>query len=416
MASINTTSTLAGLFKEVYGESVIDLAKPSAKLSQRIKFSEAEAIGLNFNQPVNVQLEHAFAASASGTTPTLLTVNTGQLKNAQVNGSQLVGRSQVDYEAIAKSMNGGKSAFLQATRHIVRNLSQSAVKRLEAQLLHGRRGIGTISSVSGASTTRAWVITDASWSAGIWAGMVGATLDVMTAAATGAKRNSNAAVVVVSVDMANKTVNVSGNSTDLGNIVANDVIFFETHSSTTEFAGLDLITRNTGSLFGIDASTYDLWGGNVYSTSTGVLSMAKVLEGMSLAASFGLDQDATLVVSPKCYEVLNADLAALRMFDGSYSESKATNGFATLKYVGQTGSLEILPHPMQKDGLAHLFCPAEAKRIGATDLTFIKRHGTNEALILENSTTAGAEMRVYSHQALFAEAPRHTVVFDGITY
>ena len=49
MAAVNTTTTLAGLFKEVYGDSVIDLAKFLAKLSSRIGFSEADAIGQNFN-------------------------------------------------------------------------------------------------------------------------------------------------------------------------------------------------------------------------------------------------------------------------------------------------------------------------------------------------------------------------------
>ena len=141
MAATNTTTTLAGLFKEVYGTSVIDLTKGTARLSSRIKFSEAEAIGNKYHQPVNVKLEHAFAYAAAGSTPTLLTANTGQTQDAQVDGAQIVGRSNVDYEAIAKSMNGDKAAFIQATKHVVKNLSNSGMKRLEIQLLHGRHGL-----------------------------------------------------------------------------------------------------------------------------------------------------------------------------------------------------------------------------------------------------------------------------------
>ena len=414
MASVNTTTTLSGLFKELYGTSVIDLCKFNSKLARKIKFSEAEAIGNLFHQPVDVQLEHAFTAAASGTTPTLLTVNTGQLKDAQVQGSQLVGRSAVDYEAIAKSMNGDKAAFVQATKHIVRRLSNSATKRLECMLLHGQKGLATISSVSGSSTTRAWVITDASWAAGIWAGTVGATLDVYTSG--GSKRNTNAVVTITSVTPSTKTINVSGNATDLGNIVATDVLFWETHSASTEFAGLDAITRNSGSLFGIDAATYELWGGNTYSTSTGVISMPKILDAIALTASYGGSQDVCAVVSPKGFEVLNSDLAALRQYDGSYQAANGENGYEALRYHSQVGAVEIMSHPFQKDGMCHIFVPEETKRIGAGDLSFIRRHGSNEALILESSTTASAEMRVYSHQALFIECPRHTVVLDGITY
>jgi len=414
MATINSTSTLTGLFKEVYGNSVKDLASFKPKILNKIGFSEVDAIGNLYHQPVDVQLEHSFTAAATGSAPTLLAVNTGQMQDAQVQGSQLIGRSQVDYESIAKSMNGDKAAFISATKHVVRRLSNSITKRLEIMCLHGRNGVGTISSVSGSSTTRAWVVTDNSWSAGIWAGMVGASLDVYTSGGT--KRNTNAQVLITSVVPSTKTINVSGNSTDLTAIVATDNLFFETQSPTTEFAGLDVISRNTGTLFNINSATYELWGGNVYSTSTGVLSMSKLLDAVSLAVSYGLAGDVCAVMAPKAFEVLNADLAALRAYDSSYRSAGATNGYESLEFHAQTGKIEILSSPFQKDGMCHIFVPEETKRIGATDATFVKRHGTSEALILESATTSGAEMRVYSHQALFVEAPRHTVVLDGITY
>ena len=427
MASVNAVSTLTGLFKEVYGSSVIDLAKFQAKLSSRIKFAEAEAIGNKFHQPVNVKLEHAFSYAASGSTPSLATVNTGQLQDAQVDGSQLVGRSTVDYESIAKSMNGDKAAFIQATKHVVKNLSNSAVKRLEVQLLHGRSGIGKVSSLAAEAGTYTTVITltDATWSPGIWAGMVGATLDFYSSAG-GTWRNVASAVrvtcTITAIDTVNKTVTISygtARASWTSTLAANDIIFFQSATggtSGTEFMGIDQISRNTGSMMNIDAATYELWAGNVYGTATGVLSMAKILDAVSIPASFGLADDVLCIVSPKNFEVLNNDLAALRMYDSSYSGAKAESGSETLKFHGQTGIIEVLPHPFQKDGSVHIVPPARMKRIGATDLTFIRRHGTSEALILETADTASAEMRVYSHQALFIEAPRETVVMDGVTF
>lgn len=419
MATTNTVGQLTGIFKETYGDSVIDLAKYMARISDRVGFEQAVAIGSKYHQPVRVSMEHGFTYSAAGTSATtsavsLLNPVAGQIADAQVAGAQIIGRHQVDYEAIARSMNGDKSAFISATKEVVRGASAAAVKRLEISMLHGQRGLGIISSVSGSSTTRAWVITDATWSPGIWAALEGATLDVLEPSDYTTKINTNAAVTVVSVDVANKTVNVSGNATDLGNIAAADILFFETASASTEMAGLDKILRNTGTLFNISASTYALWGGNVYS-NTGPLSFGKLVEAVGLTASYGASAPACAMVSPRAFEVLNSDQAALRQYDASYS-SNAKTGFRGIKFSCQVGDIEIVSNPFQKDGNAHIFVPSETKRIGATDLTFIRRHGDSEALILENSNTAGAEMRCYSHQAIFVEAPRHTVVMDGITY
>jgi hypothetical protein len=419
MATVNTTATLAGLFKEVYGTSIVDLVPNTAKLAKRFKFSVADQIGKTFNFPVEVQNEHSFAYAASGTTPTLATLNSGQMQNVAVQGAQIVGRAQVDYEAIAKSAAGGKVAFAQATKNVVARLARSAAKRLEIQILHGQRGLGTFTmAAETGSYVTVMTITDADWSAGIWAGMVGATLDLYSA--PGGTLRNNVVCTISAVDIANKKVTITYASTARASWtsapVDGDTLFFAGASASTEFAGIDLITRNTGTLFGVDAAVYESWGSNVYSTTTGVPSMAKLLEALSMCASFSLEEPALAIVSPKGYEVLNSDAAALRMFDSSYGGEKGSNGFKTLQYIGQTGALEIMAHPFQKDGLIHIVTPSETKRIGATDLDFISRHGDQERLIIESATVAASEMRVYSHQALLLEAPRHAAVLAGCTF
>lgn len=416
MGTINTTSTLTGLFKESYGDSVIGLVPTEAPLCSMVGMEVKSLLGNKYHQPVDVTLEQGFTcAAANAGAVTLLNPSNGVMQDAQIEGAQLIGRAQVDYESIARSASGGSRAFLAATKQVVKRLAKSGAKRLETQFLHGRRGLGIISVVSGSSTTRTWTISDESWSAGIWAGSVGATLDVCEPSDYSTKINTNAAVTVTSISVANKQVLVSGNATDLTAIEALDIIFYETASATTEMAGLDHWTRNTGTLFNVAGATYELWQGNIYSTSTGVISMGKILEAVGATASYGGNKPVVAVVAPRAFEVLNSDQAALRQYDVSF-EKTGKNGFRALKYAGQTGDITILPHYLQKDGLCHIFCPEEALRIGAQDLSFIKRHGSEEALILENSTTSGAEMRVYSNQALLVEAPRHTVVMAGITY
>jgi hypothetical protein len=422
MATVNTTATMSGFFKEVYAQQVIDLTAPILKVTNKIPFTEATMVGNKYHQPVDVTLEHGItAAAANSGAVSLLSPIASEMQDAQIEGAQIFGRAQVDYEAIFRATQAGKQAFGNATKHVVKRLATSVAKRLEISMLHGQRGVGAVTATSGSSTSRTYTVSDASFAAGIWAGSVNATLDFFAAALTGTKLNTNAAVVVASVNINNKTISVTGNATDLtaidseisSNGSAN--VFWESFSPTTEMAGLDKILRNTGTLFNINAATYEVWSGNLYSSSTGTISMGKLLEALATPVAFGAEGDYLAVVSPKAFEVLNTDLAALRMLDSSYGK-KGQNGFGSITYYFQNGTLEILSHPLQKDGLCHIFNPSEAKRIGATDLTFITRRGSEDALILELSGSAGAEMRCYVNQALFIEAPRRTSVLAGITY
>jgi hypothetical protein len=424
MAAENTTSTMVGYFKEIYGEDVLTLAPASRKLSKKIPFGSAEALGGKYHQPVDLQMEHGLtAAAANAGVVDLEQPTAGQMGDAQLEGSQIFARAQVDYETIFRATEKGKAAFGDSVKHIVKRLTLAASKALEIQILHGRRGLGYIASKTGSSTTRVYTINDAAWSAGIWCGMKGANLDVWKADYS-AKINTNAAVVVTSVDLDNKTVSVSGNATDLTNIDTeigsptggslNAHLFRRTFSPTTEFAGLDSIGRNTGTMMNIDGSTNELWKGVVHSVGSGALTMAQVLKGIAKAASRGLEGDVICTVSPTTYESNNTDQAALRRF--GMKESKAESGFGGIVYEGQTGLIEIVPHIYEKDGMAHAFPPNEAKRIGATDLTFITRgsNGKSDQLIRELTDKGGSEMRCYSNQALFVDYPAHVVVFDSI--
>lgn len=435
MAATNSTSTMVGTFKEQYAKEIVDLTKPILKITDRIEFNEATAVGNKYHQPVDLTMEHGvtYAAANASSPVTLLSPVAGQMQDAQVEGAQVFARSQVDYETIFRAQQAGPKAFVNATKHIVKRLSKSAAKRLEISVLHGQRGVGEVESISGTSTTRTLVLTAESSSPGIWAGMKNATLDFWTTSFSAVISGTGPATVT-SVSYAPSTgkvtLGVSGDATYLTNLdteVGSPTggatagggkaqIFFETASPTKEMAGLDKIIRNTGSLFNIDASSYELWGGNTYSTATGAIQMGKMLEALATPVSYGAEGEYVAVLAPRAFEVLNTDLAALRMLDKSYDSKRGENGFGSLKYHFQNGSLEILAHPLQKNGLVHVFNPKECKRIGATELTFINRRGSEEVLILELANTAGSEMRCYANQALFMEAPKRSTVMAGVTY
>lgn len=415
MATTNNVSTMAGLFKVVYGEKIIDLTPSTNKLLRMLDFKYAQSLGDKFIQPVELHHEHGITYAAAGEEPTLEQPTAGQSSNAQVDGAQVFARSRVNYEALAKASQAGEKAFAQATAQVVRRLTRAASKALEITMLHGRRGRGTLESVSGSGTTRVWTITEASWAAGIWAGSANMKLDAYAANYSGSAVNSNAAVVITSVDMENRQLTVSGNATDLTAITANMHLFQRTASHTTEMAGIDSIIRNTGTLFNISAATYELWRGHVV-TGVGAPSMNVVLDGVRRAVELGLEDDTIAIVSPKCFQVLNNNVAALRKYDASYRTKEGTNGVEEITYYGQSGAVRIVPHLYQKNGLIHIISDKEWRRVGAMDLGFMNYSGEDTQLLWDVPDSGAKEMRCYFNGAVFCEAPAHSVVLEGITY
>ena len=68
MAQANTTSTLDGLFKVVYGEGPINAIPEVAILQSKIKFKQTERIGKSYNFPVILSSEAGvtYLAAAAG--------------------------------------------------------------------------------------------------------------------------------------------------------------------------------------------------------------------------------------------------------------------------------------------------------------------------------------------------------------
>lgn len=429
MATYNDQTQLTGLFKQVYGNSVIDAFSFAAPLTaKRIKYEESAATGDYYNQPVDLVLEHSITAAATNTTPTYLALNAGTMQNAQMRGAQLFGRAAVTYEAISRAAGEGKKAFESATKRVVKRLSLSHLKRLEMQILCGQSGIAIGSAISGTSTTRALVVSAETWSAARFSGMVGATLAMTSSAGVATAPVSGAAgsFYISSVEPSTRTINITANSSDATTMdtdwPAGGILYWESNGTitqfgaTTEMAGLSKWANMSGTFANIACGTYDLWNGNIYSTSTGVISFAKLVEAAEMVGAYGAVDKLCAVVSLKAFSVLNTDIAALRQFDSSYKQGDAKVGNTGITFMTSVGELEILPHPLQCDGKIQIFCPSEALRVGSTDITFIQRGSGGEKLILESSTTPSGEMRTYSNQALFIEQPRHVVELSGVTF
>lgn len=359
------------------------------------------------------------------------------MQDAQVQGAQMLLRSAMSYDAAARSSNS-KKAFVKGTELLVENMMESLTKRLEISLLHGQRGIAEI-AVGGfdesapGSTTASFVITDASFAAGIWSGIEGAKLVFFSdssdtiSAGTNLDTNSDADknLIVTAVNVDTKTITVSGSAGAIEDI--NDIsvskalrVYFKGTVSGTgvsftsnEMAGLRKIISNTGVLFNINAATYNLWKGNDATTS-GKITFDKVLSAVGKAVQRGLNEKVVACVNPDTWAALASELAALRRLDGSYDKRKGENGHESLVYYGQNGEIELISHNVVKAGEIYIFPPKRCKRIGAQEISF-KTPGRDDEIFLHLPNNAGFELRLYSDQSLFVETPARCVYLTGFT-
>lgn len=421
-------STLPGLFKQVYTKEGVKDAIPDFCIIQaRCKFSKAQLLGDKYHMPVVLSDEHGF--TYGGNTAANYTLNSGismQLQDAQVASYELTLQSGISYGAVSRAQSRGEQAVESAVRLLIERMKASHARRHEIALLYGQStgGLGIISATSGSSTTRTYTISTATWANGLWAGMENAQLDVYyNTSSGGTQLNTNAAVIITSVSVANKTLSVSGNSSDLtaidaqvGSTLGTSATFYFYGAFGNEMIGIDSILTNTGTQFNISASTYNLWQSNSYAVGSAQLTMGKILSELALSVGRGLMSKTQLLLGVDSFSNVVADLAAQRRFDGSWSSKKASNGTETVEFYGQSGLIELVPHAMVKSGDAFQIPLDLFKRVGSTDISFRgEMVGGEMEYLFQNTSTNGWTARSYSDSAAFIELPAHCGKFTGIT-
>lgn len=409
MATQNTKTTLDTMFKYKVAQNVNNLMPQCGIMQNMIpKLSQAEKTGRKFLWPVALTYENG-VTYGDDTAFSYEDAVAGVYDEIEIDSYPVILRSQVALSA-ANRMASNEQAFITNMSLRSSNMKESLVKRAEIEILHGKKGLGAVSSITtGGTTTETITFTAASWAAGLWGGMEGSKLEIRTTGGT--KINTNADVVLSIVDVPNKAITVTGNATDLGLILATHLVFFK-GSYANSMYGIFAQLQNTGALFGINATTYNLWRANSHAVAGG-LTMAEVLKGAAKAVGKGgLAEDCVLIISPITYEGLNSDNAALRNFDSSYKPEKAEIGTKGITYHFQGGTLEIISHPLCKEGEAALFPKAGIKRIGATDIVF-GFGGSDYFEKLESS--AGYQVICQYDYCVLVVQPAKCVYYSGIT-
>lgn len=427
VAGENQFSSLNGWFKEMYASEEERPLPKAAYLLKNVKFNKAEAgVGNNYHQPVLLSHEHGI--TTAGQDAGAFTLNqavAGVMKDATIAGMQMVLRSRMDYETAARAANS-KASFGSATELLVKNMLESISKRLEIMFLYGQKGIGVVNA--GTTLSTSFVISAASWAASIWAGMEGAKIDI-TNSAISAYSHSGAAqdVTVSSVAFSTRTITVN---TTLS-LTQNDIVWFKgavvpgATPSYTEFKGLDAITTEATSLFGIAVSTYSMFKGNSYAVSAS-LSVTKILNGLLDAIGKGLMEDVVLLCSPAAFQGLVNPLVDPKASTGGTSTQVGGTqlkrdsgrllelGSDSCKIIGNQGVITVVPHLFVKDGEAFAFPLSALKRVGATDVTF-NLPGRGDEFFLHVPDAAGFELRCYSNQALFSPSPARLTKYTSIS-
>lgn len=407
----DVVESLNELAKEVFGDAgVKDLVPNQNKIQQEISFSNKQAYGLKYVETIRLGYPAGFThqkADGSGGAFSLNDATAGTRKRIEVQGEQVLLKDQFSYEDGGRIAEGGKRAFASFQSEIFEPMQRSMRKRIETQLLYGGVGNGVVETYTSGDPS---IVIDASyWAEGIWAGMEGAALNFYSADLATA-RNGGTAVTVTAIDLENRKLTLSGT---VSGLVATDVIFWA-GAKDEEMAGIHKILSNTGSLFGVSASTYTLWKGTEQAVG-GNFSFAKMKNGITKAFNLGLDDDMCLFISPEAWDHLIDDIQALRRTTGGSDIKKLDIGHEELVYHSLNGMTKIIASNFIWKSFGYGLCKKDWRRIGAADVTFNTPGMPQEKLFHHLETKAGIEVRSYTNQAVYTKRPAASVLFKTIS-
>lgn len=430
-SSIETTTTLNGLYKEVYADKIKDLVPESDVLLKMDNFvSKEQREGNKYHQPVVLALPTG--ATWGVGVVTLVNAIASQLGDAQVQGSAITHRDLLAYDAAAKAAKGGKQSFAEATSLIVKNLVKATSKFLELDLLYGGGSAPatgnslaqqTTSSNTNA-TTQVVTISYATWAPAIFSGMENSQV-VFYNAGTLVSSGVDSIFTISSLNVVPASSTVGGTITVTG--TATGITALNALTSTTldiywnssygnSMLGLRaILSTTTGSLFNINMSTYSLWQSNTYDVGSTQLTFGKLQAALALGVNRGLETDSMTLVSPNTFANLIDEQAGARLYDSSYSGEKGTNGFKKLQFFGPNGINTIQVHIFCHQGEAYIFPEDELIRMGPVENVTNTLPGMPGDFFVQSQTYAAYELRCYANQAIFLEAPAHGIYVKNIT-
>ena len=421
-------SVAQNLLKNTYADSVEDMVPESDKIAKELEFIAADKQpGLQYNMPVTISREMGATFNNDGSVFQLNKPLSRTELNATIQGNEFVLRSAMSYGILNRALKGdvsttaGKRAFVSATKDTMQALTKSASFFREAQLLYGGgSGVGatlaTVASITTQTGTSLVIgVAAADWATALWVGSEGGEYDIYSSGGT--KRNTAGTVgdTVYKLTAANPAVGVyslsfTSHATNVSAVATTDQVFFA-GARAKEALGIVGACQTSGSLWGINTTSYNLWQPKTSSVG-GSLTFERIMQGVSKVADIGFVGTINVHVSPNSWQDINDDQAAL-VRHGDKAGGEVSLGYEEISFYGQTGKINIKPNIYIKRGIAVGLPEGYGMRVGSSDITFtMPGYGK---MMRELEDYAGVETRMYWDQAFFCKAPAYMHLWTGIT-
>lgn len=438
-----SNDTVLQMFKRVYGD-VNDLLPEDYPLAKEIPFTEKQKVGEKYLEAVVLTNENGWTLGGSGMDA--FEINpavAGAVRQAEVTPYMSVLGSVVPWGVLSRSAGGGDRAFLDGTKHIVKNNLKSHGKLLEVLRLYGQsdallgyvsyatatyrgvaftNGAGTLSVngtsvafTAGVNTSSKWILlAPGEFAAGIWIGAEGALVQQVNSSGTVVAEGS-----LLEVDADKGAIRV-----DFTPVAATSTtshrLCFKGMAEAKDMVGIHKIMTTSGSVFGISNATYSIWKGTSISNANLKFKFSDLQSGVALAVNrSGLggegegSGDLDVWVNPRTWATLLTTEAGTRKYDASYKPSEAENGMESITFHHQAGKATIKTHRMLKEGHVLGLHKADWSRSGSAEISF-KVPGINKEVIFPLENQAAWAFRSFADQYIFCNAPGRSIFWSGV--
>ena len=436
MGQVSNTDVI-DLFKEVYGDHS-DLLPDDNHLAKLMPFSEKHKVGENYNESVTLTYETGFTLSDNTDAFELNPARAGVVKQAQVTPYISVLPSIVPWGIISRSQGGGKKAFFDATKYIVKNNLKSHYKLLEILRLYGRsdkllgyvsyatadyRGVSfstgtgtltlkdgtTLAFTNGVNTTsKTILLAPGDFAAGIWVGMEGVKVNQVD---TNGAIVGSGTLTAVNAELGYITVDFTPTA---ASSTTSHRLCFDGMEGSKDMLGVHNILNNSGTLFNISTSSYSLWQGNVVDVGDKKFSMEVFQDGVAeMVNRGGMEGDLDVYVNPRTWADIVTAETNLVSHDSNYKPSKVVNGFQGAEFHSQNGKAVFHAHRMVMEGDAFALSRNCWTRSGSAEASF-EVPGMNQEIIFPLQNQAGYAFRSYADQYIFCHRPCDNIYFKSI--
>jgi len=417
-----TIPDVEGAARRVHDKVIKDLRPSASILTNRASWENgSRGVGEDYRVSVTLRPPNGFthAGSAGSSRTQLKAARPMVIKQASVTPFEIDLREELLMQALSRMSEQGEGSLTGLFGEVMKGMKLSAGNRLEANLLTGQRGLGTVEAVTDLGSSQMDItITADTWRPGLWWALgEGTTLDAFTATS---KNNGTAALVLAGVKATERKITVSHGGTYSSEVQAADVLYFEgAYDGTTfyEMKGLLSQGENTsGTSLGIVASTYGNWKGNTKSIG-GNFTLDVLEELCGELRDRGATGKLSAYMANKTFAGIASEVRALRVVDSSYSSEKNKVGEKGLAFVSpEFGEIEIVIHPFMAQGEVYIQKDDSIGRVGSSDFTFGIPGIKSEKLLYVTPDYNTVEVRMFSDQCAINKAPNHTYVATGITH